>query len=99
MLYAEVIGPMPPYYEVAEAIWGPKPSIDSDGDSEVPESTKWRELTLTLRPAYVERLDIDPLEHNNDELYIRATSKEILDRATSFLLNHRSIQLKGSLSP
>ena len=82
---AKVIGNMPPFYEVAEAIWGRGVDIDSDGDSSHPEDTNWRELTVTLRPDCDQRLDIDPTEKDRDIVFLRATSHEILERALDFL--------------
>jgi len=46
---AEVIGNLPPFYRVAEAIRGCGVDFDSDGDSSTPEDTNWRELTLTQK--------------------------------------------------
>ena len=89
---AMVIGRMPPYYRVAEAIWGCGVDFDSDGDSSTPEDTNWRELTITLRPGYEQRLDIDPSEHDRDRLVLRATSREVLEEACGFLESVGAIQ-------
>ena len=82
---AKVVGNMPPYYAVAEAIWGRGVDVDSDGDSSTPDATDWRELTFILRPDYEERLDIDPTSEDPDVVVIQATSQDILDRTFKFL--------------
>lgn len=76
---------MPPFYEIAEAIWGGGVDIDSDGDSSHPEDTTWRELTVILRSDCDQRLDIDPTEKDRDIVILRATSQEILEQALDFL--------------
>jgi len=86
-----VVAPMPPYYRIAFAVWGEGADFDSDGDSSDPDSTKWRELTISLRPDYRERLDIDPQEHDEDLLVMKATSHELLVSAYNFLLSQNSV--------
>lgn len=82
---AKVTGKMPPYHRVAEAIWGGGADFDSDGDSSNPEDSGWRELTLILRPGYDQRLDIDPIEDDRETVVLRATSRDVLERAVNFL--------------
>jgi len=90
----DIVGSMPPYYEVAYAIWGNDADFDTDGDSDTPESTSWRELTVTLRPDYKERLDIDPFEDNMQKLNIKATSQDVLERACAFLQSVGAIKIE-----
>lgn len=93
----QVIGPMPAFPELAEALWGCAADVDSDGDSATAASTNWRELTLALRPACTERVDIDPLNGNRDRLRVRASSSQLLDRACGFLIDAGcAIGLSGS---
>lgn len=80
-----IIGDMPPYYEVAHALWGKECDFDSDGDSEPYDSICWRELTVILRPELRERVDIDPLESDRDTIHIRANSVELLNATCRFL--------------
>ena len=87
-----VVGPLPPFGEVAEALWGANCDVDADGDSDIPESTTWRELTLILRPAYLERIDIDPTDYDRDTIKICATSEQLLSKTVSFLSSHGSIR-------
>lgn len=88
---AKVIGDMPPYRLVAEAIWGIGVDFDSDGDSAYPDAADWRELTVSLRPDSIERLDIDPLDGDREKILLKATSQPILDRAIAFLEAQGSI--------
>ncbi len=87
-----VIGEMPPYYEVAHALWGKDCGFDSDGDSYDPESKKWTELTLIKRPGYDERIDIDPIDGSNGLLRLRATTENALEKVCEFLSNAGSVE-------
>ena len=53
-------GPRPPYYAVAEHLWGPGCNIDSDGDSFPRDASNWTELTIVLRSGFGRRVDVDP---------------------------------------
>lgn len=86
---------MPPYYKVAYALWGKTADFDSDGDSDAPDSTSWRELTVTLRSDFKERLDIDPVNENRDLLKIESTSLELLDRACVYLESVRAVKIQS----
>ncbi len=81
----EVGGPRPPYGRIAEHLWGRDVDIDSDGDSQTPEDTNWTELTLTRRPAYVERIEIDPVERTPLTLQVVSASRPLAHRAAVFL--------------
>ena len=72
----ELIGSLPPFYEIAEYLWGKGVEIDSDGDSYDPKSTNWTELASILRSDKAQRIDIDPIEGRND-LMLKTTSKEL----------------------
>jgi hypothetical protein len=87
-----VIGPMPPYWQVADAVWGKGAEIDSDGDSATPDDTNWRELTLVLRSDRDQRLDIDPLETDRDTVELSATSSELLKRLLGYLRDEGSLR-------
>lgn len=79
-------GPRPPFPMVAEHLWGPDCDFDSDGDSVQPDVRDWTELTLTLRPAYDQRVDVDPVEGEmNLTLQIRSTDGSLAEKAAEFL--------------
>ena len=82
---AKVVGAMPPYYEVAYALWGEGVDFDSDGDSSTPEATDWRELTVILRADVGQRVDIDPTDRDQDIVKIVATSSQLLEQTCEFL--------------
>lgn len=92
ILVVKVCGMLPPFSEVAYAIWGDDVDFDSDGDSINPDSTTWRELSIILRPDYEERLDIDPISDDKDTIKIVATSQQVLDAAYKFLYEYGSIE-------
>jgi hypothetical protein len=79
-------GNRPPYYALAEHIWGAGCDIDSDGNSSSPDATNWTELTMSLRPRGDERIDIDPLSATEPlVLSIRSEKAELAHRAAIFL--------------
>ncbi len=84
---ARVIGPMPLFVKVAEALWGVGVDYDSDGDSSFPEDTNWRELTVILRPDYDERVDIDPDGDDRNSIILRSDSQVLLTRTLNFLVS------------
>ena len=87
----ELIGALPPYYEIAYSLWGKSANFDSDGDSYDPESTTWTELSLILRSDENERIDIDPIEGQN-LLELKTTSIELKEKVIQFLQNHGAIK-------
>lgn len=87
-----VIGPMPPYPDVAETLWGKGIDFDSDGDSSWAGDPNWRELTVIRRPDYDERVDIDPPGADRDLLSIESTSAELVDRVVAFLTDRGAIE-------
>ena len=90
-LRARVIGPMPAFYKVAHAIWGSDTDFDSDGDSYNPESTDWRELSLTRRPEYDLRVDIDPAPEDRNIVTLRSESEELVQQVLVYLESCGSI--------
>lgn len=88
MHYVYLIEPgrRPPFPEVAYHLWGPGCHFDSDGNDDQLPADGWTELTVMLRPAYEERVDIDPLD--DDEplvLVIRSERKNLAEKAGLFL--------------
>lgn len=76
----------PPYYLVADHLWGTGCNIDSDGDSVEPEDTEWTELTLRLRAgSESDRIDIDPISDNPLVLAVRSPSQLLCESAAGFL--------------
>lgn len=94
-------GPRPPYYQVAEHLWGSGCKFDSDGNSDHPNATDWTELTVTRRPApneqdfaETERVDIDPVGARPLVLAIASDNANLARKAAEFL--HR--QAGGELT-
>lgn len=79
-------GPRPPYYRVAEHLWGAGCNIDSDGNSETPEDSRWTELTIELRGSDEKRVDIDPLSSEPLILQVRATSPALAEETAKFIV-------------
>ncbi|HRH76894.1 MAG TPA: hypothetical protein PK129_06050 [Cellvibrionaceae bacterium] len=86
----ELIGEMPPYYEIADFLWGSDADIDSDGNSENPVSTTWNELTLILRSDLSQRVDIDPAE--NGYLKVCSENEDLLTRVIIYLSDYGAIK-------
>jgi hypothetical protein len=104
MLYRVLLkspGPRPPYYKLAEHLWGANCIIDSDGDSIPPDIQFWTELTVApTGPGDPERLDIDPIVDSAGHLslLIRSASESIAVRAAEYLLQTAGGELR-MLSP
>lgn len=77
-------GPRPPFAEVAKELWG-SADFDSDGNSSEAGDTRWTELTVILRPGYVERVDIDPVSDDPLVLKVVSASAELAERAARFI--------------
>jgi hypothetical protein len=77
-------GPQPPFAEVAHHLWG-EIDFDSDGNSERPADVNWTELTLTRRPKYDQRVDIDPISEVPLVLKIASETPGLARRAAEFL--------------
>ena len=86
----ELVGKMPPYYDIAEFLWGKSVDIDSDGNSEHSRSVDWNELTIILRSDESQRVDIDPAE--DGFLYIGSEDKKLLARVVSYLQIYGAIK-------
>lgn len=86
----ELVGKMPPYYDIAEFLWGKGVDIDSDGNSEHPNSVVWNELTLILRSDDSQRVDIDPAE--DGYINIGSEDKKLLDSVVSYLQSYGTIK-------
>ena len=78
-------GPRPPFGDVARHLWGDA-DIDSDGNSSSPTDSGWTELTVALRPACEERVDIDPVSVDPLVLKVQSTRAELAERAARFLV-------------
>lgn len=79
-------GNRPPYYALAEHVWGLGCDIDSDGNSSTPDATDWTELTIRLRSKAEERIDVDPVGSTEPlVLSIRSENGELAHRAAVFL--------------
>lgn len=95
-LYLINPGSRPPYYELAQALWGDK-DFDSDGDSSSPDATNWTELTVSLRPDETERIDIDPVSEAGPlVLCIRSENAQLVTRAGDFLKQRTGGSLSAS---
>jgi hypothetical protein len=87
-LYLVSPGPRPPYYEVADYLWGPEADIDSDGNSEVPEDPSWTELSLELRSGDRDQIiHIDPISESPLVLKVRSPSELLVKKAVEFLFS------------
>ena len=83
---------MPPYYDVAEYLWGKGVDIDSDGDSYPADATDWTELTLILRSDTTQRVDIDPSPLNTNFLVLKASNQHLKSAVVTFLKSKGSIE-------
>lgn len=95
-LYLIDPGPRPPFYELAQELWEHR-DYDSEGDSRTPDDPNWTELTISLRPDCLERVDVDPVDAG-DRVVLRITSdsEDILRRAADFLLGRSGGSLSAS---
>lgn len=91
----EIVDDLPPFYKIAEFLWGKNANVDSDGNSETPEDRRWSELTLILREDESQRIDIDPIADDPKKLVVRANSNELLLLVVDFLNQCGSIKLEG----
>ena len=86
-------GPRPPYYKLAEHLWGSGCDYDSDGNSGHPEAHDWTELTVSLRAARWQqdvddhdRVDVHPVGAGEPlVLAIVSDQEELARRAAVFL--------------
>ena len=80
-------GPRPVYYLIAEHLWGTGCNIDSDGDSRTPEDSDWTELSLSLRGAPGQQLDIDPISTEPLVLVVRSPQASLCSKAVKFIIS------------
>ncbi|PPT25622.1 hypothetical protein XarbCFBP8132_19775 [Xanthomonas arboricola] len=80
-------GPRPAYYRVAEHLWGAGCNIDSDGDSRTPEDHDWTELSVSLRGAPGQQLDISPVSTEPLVLVVRSPQASLCSKAVKFIVS------------
>lgn len=76
----KLVGDLPPFIKIADALYGKDADVDSDGNSKTAKSTNWNELTLILRNDTKQRLDIDPDELDKKYLFIRSEKKTLVTK-------------------
>lgn len=79
-------GPRPPFFQVAEHLWGAGCIIDSDGNSKTPDDLQWTELTLILRGNPKQRVDIDPISDVPLILAVRSSHQSLCRMAVEFIV-------------
>jgi hypothetical protein len=95
--YLVAPGPRPFFGDVAEHLWGRDCDFDSDGNDDQPPADGWTELTVTLRPEYEQRVDIDPLDELQPlVLVVRSEHEELARKAASFLQSEAGGELRYS---
>ena len=95
--FARVIGDMPFFGHVVEAVWGGGCNFDSDGNYDPRQLGSWRELQARLRPELKEEIDIYLPTNDPDLIQIQATDEEILRKATNFLIASKAILIIDSI--
>jgi len=78
-------GPRPPYYKVADYLWGKGANIDSDGNSSNPEDTNWTELSICIRDEETPYVHIDPISIEPLVLEVSSTSCELAKKAAEYI--------------
>jgi hypothetical protein len=68
--------------KLARHLWG-NVDYDSDGNSDI--DPNWTELTLTRRPEYDERVDVDPISRDPLVLEISSQTPELALKAAEYL--------------
>ena len=89
-------GPRPPYYKVADYLWGEGANIDSDGNSLNPEDTNWTELSVSYRDEETPYVHVDPISENPLVLEVRSTSYELAKKAAEFIASETGGVLKSA---
>lgn len=84
-LHVVAPGPRPPFFHVAELLWGAGCNIDSDGDSDTPDDRHWTELTIVLRSDPGQRVDIDPISNDPLILAVRSSHQSLCEQAAEFI--------------
>lgn len=75
-------GMRPAFWEVARHLWGDA-DFDSDGNADT--HPNWTELTVTRRPDYDERVDIDPISEDPLVLKISSSTPGLARKAAEYL--------------
>lgn len=81
-------GLRPPFYQIAEHLWGSNCNIDSDGNSETPDDARWTELSIELRGGAGQRVDVDPISVEPLVLQVRSTSLHLAQEVARFIVRH-----------
>ncbi len=76
-------GRRPPFGDIARYLWG-NVDFDSDGNADI--NPNWTELTLTRRPDYDERVDIDPISEEPLVLKVYSTTPDLARRTAEYLV-------------
>lgn len=84
-LSLKLTGELPPFYKIADFVWGEGSDFDSDGNSSTPEATDWSELTLILRNDASKRIDIDPIDGDARHLKLMASNEKLANSVVSYL--------------
>jgi hypothetical protein len=87
-------GSRPPYYKIADHLWGEGANIDSDGNSESAEDTNWTELSICHRDDDSPYIHIDPVSEDPLILEISSTSNELAKKTAEFLASETGGVLK-----
>ena len=84
-LFVEVSGPRPPFGAVIDHLWGIGVDVDSDGDSLTLDDRAWTELWVAKRPECSELVDVSPVSESPLVLKVASDSKELAERAATFI--------------
>lgn len=75
-------GTRPAFSDVALYLWG---DVDFDTDGNADTHPNWTELTITRRPDYDKRVDMDPASEDPLVLKIRSSTPGLARKAAEFL--------------
>lgn len=75
----------PPFWKIAEHLWGAGCNIDSDGNSRTPDDEEWTELTLSLRGQHGQHVSVDPLPDDPSTLAIRSSNPALAEKVAAIL--------------
>ncbi len=81
-------GPRPPFYSVAEHLWGADCNIDLDGNSREKHDAQWTKLIIALRGTEGQRVDIVPVSSEPLVLQVNASSFELTEKTANFIVEH-----------
>ena len=85
-LHVVAPGLRPPFFQVAEHLWGVGCNIDSDGNSDTPDDRQWTELTVILRSDPVQRVNINPISNDPLILSVRSSHQSLCQMAAEFIV-------------